>query len=146
MKSAMLLLLILGLLTLGCTGATPRTANATGAQNVSDKCLSMPASEVDNYNLKDVDMNCYGDKYVLAAYLGNTNYTDCDKIILELYRGACYGAYGGFLNDSSRCSEFSDTTTRNMCIFTFAINVGDLAACNQITSEALKEECIKNID
>jgi len=146
MKSAILSLLFLGLFTLGCLGAMPKTENTTEAQNISDLCLSMPASEVDDYNLKDADRSCYTDKYILAAYLGNKKYTDCDKIIIEYYQGLCYGAYGGFLNDSSKCSEFSDTTTKDLCISAFATFVNDLAACDQITSEALKEECIKNID
>jgi hypothetical protein len=155
MKSVILSILILGLFTLGCCGAIPQTDNSTtdtgtpsennGAGNVSDLCVSMPAWQVDSYNYKESDIDCYNDRYIIAAYWGQKNYTDCDEMLYDAYRGACYGAHGAYLNDSSRCSEFSDSMIRDLCKYMFAILVEDPGACDQITSETFRQKCMDEL-
>jgi hypothetical protein len=111
---------------------------------VSDLCISIPASMAQDYSPTDAEIDCYTELYFAPAFLGEKDYGDCDEIVGGLYKGACYGSYGAFLGDNSKCDLFTGWDN-DMCLYYFAWGTGNPVACNAIDSDFLREMCISEV-
>jgi hypothetical protein len=111
---------------------------------VSDLCVSIPVSMIQDYHPTDADIECYTEQYFIPAVSGEKDYGDCDEIPDTMLKAACYGSYGAFLDDSSECGGFADPWDKDMCLYYFALGAADPAACADIQSESLRASCLSN--
>lgn len=127
-----------------CIADIPGTTPVqTGGPTVSDLCVSLPASAAEDYTFSEAERDCYLESYLTPAYFGDKDFDDCDEILDDVSKMGCYAACGAFLNDSSRCKEFTEPLRSDLCLYLFAVYTEDPSACDQVISDSFREECLQ---
>ena len=134
------------------SGTTQVADTVEEDEEVSDLCVDLLKPELDTYVITDESWDCYANKYLSPAAEGMIGYTECDNIILGTMRASCYGMYAGYLGDGTKCSRFTDSHEKDLCLTWNALSLsyngkGEISPhlCDGIVEESVKESCLESI-